>query len=70
MLFTTTVDCEPLWHNLPTVCLELIVDAPFLYEILKNDVYDWEENDEIYWNSHDASLGVFQGLISELLYQQ
>ena len=64
-------DCSPLWHNFSTVCLELIVDAPFLYDLLKSDVFDWEENDQIYRRANnDCSLGIFQGFISELMYQQ
>lgn len=41
-------ECDPLWYNLPMVCLELLVDAPFLLDLLKSEVYDWEVNDYIY----------------------
>ena len=66
-------ECDPLWYNLPTVCLELIVDAPFLNDLLKSEVYDWEVNDYIYTSESsksDPSLGFYQGFISELLLQR
>ena len=55
-------ECDPLWYNMPMVCLELIVDAPFLYDLLKSEVYDWEVNDYIYKSPSsvsDCSLGFY-----------
>ena len=66
-------ECDPLWYNLPTVCLELIVDAPFLNDLLKSEVFDWEVNDYIYTSESsvsEPSLGFYQGFISELLLQR
>lgn len=55
-------ECDPLWYSLPSVCLELIVDAPFLNDLLKSETYDWEVNDYIYTSqssASDPSLGIY-----------
>ena len=43
--------CDPLWHNLPTVCFELALEHPFLFDLIKSETFDWEVNYLLYKNN-------------------
>ena len=42
---------EPEFLKLPITCLEALLDNSFLYDLLKNESFDWETNDKIYMNN-------------------
>lgn len=46
--FELNFESEPLWFNMADVCLELLLDNPFLFDALKSETYDWEVNDSYY----------------------
>ena len=62
---------EPLWLNLPSVCLELILDNQFLQDLIKSETYFWEVNDTVCRNDtrkYSPLIGSFTGIISELIH--
>jgi hypothetical protein len=62
---------EPLWLDLPSVCLELILDNQFIQDLIKSETYFWEINDAVCKSDarkYSPLIGSFSGIISELIH--
>ena len=63
---------EPLWVNLPTICFELCIENPFLFDLIKSETYDWEVSGHLYASKEaqdppSYQIGALAGLLTHLL---
>ena len=61
---------EPEWYGLPQRVLSVVLECPFLFDLIKSESFDWEVNHTNYQGQHeknsDFCLGVFSSLLHEL----
>lgn len=62
---------EPIYLKLPSICLEIVLDNPFIFDLIKSETFDWETNDRIYTTnmkksreSSDPALGILSGILN------
>ena len=62
---------EPNYLKLPSICLEIVLDNPFIFDLIKSETFDWETNDRIYTTnmkksseSSDPALGILSGILN------
>ena len=63
-------DDDEQFLKLPISCLEIVLDCPFIFDLLKSETFDWEINDKIYsssQNQSDPCLGILGGIIHLLI---
>lgn len=65
---------QPLYLQLPTICWEVTLDNPFIFDLIKSETFDWEINDRIYVNNRlskcingeqsDPALGILSAILN------
>ena len=53
------------WHRIPKTILELFLENPFLFDLLKSEIFDWEINYHRYkdMEGFDSCLGIFSAIL-------
>jgi len=63
---------EPQWYELPKLILEIVMECPFLFDLIKSESYDWEVNHRIYSEQEeqksDCSMGIFNAILHEVSF--
>lgn len=63
-------DDRPESVRFPAICLDLVIENPFIFDLIKSETFDWETNYHLYKQSKttgNADLGYLAGLLSQYI---